>query len=90
MVELAEILSAQQPPAVDNGLLERIAVGQERMAQLMAAAPRGDAHDRALLERIAQNVLDHRPFVRRRWQQAALWRLAGHRVIELPVLVPHR
>jgi hypothetical protein len=51
VVELAEILAAQ-PPAVDNGLLERIAAGQERMASLLAA-PRPDGHDRALLERIA-------------------------------------
>jgi hypothetical protein len=52
VVELAEILAAQKPVAVDNGLLERIAAGQERMASLLAA-PRPDGHDRALLERIA-------------------------------------
>ena len=52
VVELAEILAAQKPVAVDNGLLERIAAGQERMASLLAT-PRPDGHDRALLERIA-------------------------------------
>jgi hypothetical protein len=53
IVELAEIIAAQKPVHVDNGLLERIATGQERMATLMAAPQRGEAHDRALLERIA-------------------------------------
>jgi hypothetical protein len=52
--ELAHLLlAAPKSPAVDNGLLERIATGQERMAQLLAQAPRADGHDRALLERIA-------------------------------------
>jgi hypothetical protein len=53
IIELAEILAGQKPVAVDNGLLERIAVGQERMATLLAAPPRAEAHDRVLLERIA-------------------------------------
>jgi hypothetical protein len=51
--ELAHALAAPKPPPVDNALLERIAAGQERMAQLLAAQPRADGHDRALLERIA-------------------------------------
>ena len=54
IVELAQILAEQKPVHVDNGLLERIATGQERMAALLAAAPRAETtHDRALLERIA-------------------------------------
>ena len=53
IVELGEIIAAQKPVPVDNGLLERIALGQEKMAQLLAAAPRGEGQDRALLERIA-------------------------------------
>ena len=53
IVELAQILAAPKAPPVDNALLERIAAGQERMAQLLAAPPRSDGHDRALLERIA-------------------------------------
>ncbi len=52
IVELAEILAQQKPVHVDNGLLERIAVGQERMHQLLAQ-PRGENLDRALLERLA-------------------------------------
>ncbi len=56
IVELAQILAEQKPVQVDNGLLERIAAGQERMASLLAAPraeARADLHDRALLERIA-------------------------------------
>ena len=56
--ELAALLAAPKAAPVDNALLERIALGQERMAQLLAAQPRGEGHDRAhdrvLLERIAQ------------------------------------
>lgn len=54
IVELAELLAAQKPVQVDNGLLQRIAEGQEKMAALLAApAPRAEGMDRALLERIA-------------------------------------
>jgi hypothetical protein len=54
IAELGEIIAAQKPVPVDNGLLERIAAGQEKMAALLAAGPRAEAgHDRALLERIA-------------------------------------
>jgi hypothetical protein len=54
IAELGEIIAAQKPVPVDNGLLERIAAGQEKMAALLAAAPRAETgHDRALLERIA-------------------------------------
>ncbi|HRO11744.1 biopolymer transporter ExbB [Amaricoccus sp.] len=55
--ELATLLARPPAPAVDNALLERIAAGQERMVQLLAAQPRGEGHerhDRLLLERIAQ------------------------------------
>jgi hypothetical protein len=52
LVELAKAMTAQRPAAVDNGLLERIAVGQERVATLLTA-PRAEGQDRALLERIA-------------------------------------
>ncbi len=53
IAELAQVLAGPKAPPVDNALLERIALGQERMAQLLAAQPRSDGHDRALLERIA-------------------------------------
>ncbi|MFO1141741.1 MAG: biopolymer transporter ExbB [Amaricoccus sp.] len=59
IIELAELLAAQKPVQVDNGLLQRIAEGQEKMAALLAAqpaptqAPRAEGMDRALLERIA-------------------------------------
>ncbi len=52
LVELAQAMAAQRPSAVDNGLLERIAVGQEKVATLLAS-PRAEGSDRAILERIA-------------------------------------
>ncbi|HET9067048.1 MAG TPA: biopolymer transporter ExbB [Amaricoccus sp.] len=58
--ELAQALAAPKAAAGETALLERIAAGQERVAQLLAAQPRGEergqerGHERLLLERIAQ------------------------------------